>query len=156
MSAEAGAGGAEAGPADDKRALGEDEEEQCTTWACVAEADALATVEGCSCDCCCTAKEEDEGGEEPEALEEGDDGRVARATMTFEEVAAAARCCKAGRMRRACAPAPPPPPIIVAAGVIACEAAEGSIGTAEGRGKGPRDPRGAAKSDEDERKNREK
>lgn len=48
MSAEAGAGGAEAG-ADDKRALGEEEEplERTTTWAWAWAADALATVEGC-------------------------------------------------------------------------------------------------------------
>lgn len=51
VSADAGAGGAEAG-ADDKRALGDDEAEEpldrTTTGACVA--DALATVDGC---CCC-------------------------------------------------------------------------------------------------------
>jgi len=52
VSADAGAGGAEAG-ADDKRALGDDDEaeeplDRTTTGACVA--DALATVDGC---CCC-------------------------------------------------------------------------------------------------------
>ena len=50
VSADAGVGGAEAG-ADDKRALGEEEDEpldRTTTWAWAA--DALATVEGC---CAC-------------------------------------------------------------------------------------------------------
>lgn len=131
LSADAGAGGAEAGPAAESSDDGDEEPLERTTEATCA-AEALATVE-CCWFCCCTAKEE--GGEPATLPPEGDDGRSreARGSRAAALDEAAALCW--GLIRRACATALPPF-MAQAAGVLACVTvadAEASMGAFQGR-----------------------